>query len=403
LVQRRDERRPTGRRRLREGAAIATALLVVPVAAVLGLKLPLDAAGVLAPIFDLPRTAFGHVRPTSDGGVQLSVGAPDERTLVRGHDAPFLPPRLAKSHRSPRAPKHASSAVGRAFTPAPDHAAPGPWEPPSTHGGSDGASGTGQIPDRPTPGPTDLPAGASGRTGGPRPVVRPTPDPPGGTQPASSKDATGASPTTPPMREVLSGDPTGSSDDPSGTGSDEPTSGDGAGEPGGSSAPAPPGHDRETLSTGGGSQPGAGDPGQHHDETSDQGPGSETGKPGETGEGGETGDDGQGGDNDQPGDDQGTGADSSGGDDHGHGTGHGTGGGNNDGRDGCYGGGQGLANGNARGNGNGNCPGQGVANGHDPNHHGGPAEGAVLAPPLLLLAFAGCERRSRLRRGRRAA
>jgi len=67
VARRRDERRPTGRRRLREVAAIATALLVVPIAAILGLKLPLDAAGVLAPIFDLPRTAFGHVRSASEG------------------------------------------------------------------------------------------------------------------------------------------------------------------------------------------------------------------------------------------------------------------------------------------------------------------------------------------------
>jgi hypothetical protein len=44
-----------------------------------------------------------------------------------------------------------------------------------------------------------------------------------------------------------------------------------------------------------------------------------------------------------------------------------------------------------------------VANGHDPNHHGGPNHDAVFATPLLLLAFAGCERRIRLRRGRRAA
>ena len=78
--RRHDARRQTGRRRAREVAAIATALLVVPVAAVLGLKLPLDAGGVLAPIFDLPRTAFGHVRSSSDGAVQLTGRASHVQT-----------------------------------------------------------------------------------------------------------------------------------------------------------------------------------------------------------------------------------------------------------------------------------------------------------------------------------
>ncbi|HJX76010.1 MAG TPA: hypothetical protein VJ247_06605, partial [Gaiella sp.] len=77
-ARRRDEHRLTGRRRLREIAAIAAALLVVPVAAVLGLKIPFDASGVLAPIFDLPRTAFGHVRSSDDGAVRLSAGSEDD-------------------------------------------------------------------------------------------------------------------------------------------------------------------------------------------------------------------------------------------------------------------------------------------------------------------------------------
>ena len=87
----RDARRQTGRRRVREIAAIATALLIVPVAAVLGPKLPLDASGVLAPIFDLPRSAFGHVHSSDDGKVQLSDPQQTEYRFARGHDAPFLP------------------------------------------------------------------------------------------------------------------------------------------------------------------------------------------------------------------------------------------------------------------------------------------------------------------------
>ena len=55
---RRDARRPTGRRRLREIAAIAAALLVVPVAAVLGLKLPFDAAELS------PRSSICPGRPS---------------------------------------------------------------------------------------------------------------------------------------------------------------------------------------------------------------------------------------------------------------------------------------------------------------------------------------------------
>ena len=96
----RDARRQTSRRRVRERAAIATALLIVPVAAVLGLKLPLDASGVLAPIFDLPRSAFGHVRSATDGKVQLSDSEPTEYRFARGDHAPFLPPRPQRRHRS---------------------------------------------------------------------------------------------------------------------------------------------------------------------------------------------------------------------------------------------------------------------------------------------------------------
>jgi len=108
----RDVRRQTGRRRGREIAAIATALLIVPAAAVVGLKLPLDASGVLAPIFDLPRSAFGHVHSSDDGKVQLADPPPTEVRFARGDDTPFLPPA--------RPPRHHDHGVGPHVAPALD-------------------------------------------------------------------------------------------------------------------------------------------------------------------------------------------------------------------------------------------------------------------------------------------
>ena len=448
VARRRDERRPTGRRRLREVAAIATALLVVPIAAILGLKLPLDAAGVLAPIFDLPRTAFGHVRSASEGPVELSARPPDGVATAIDETQAFAPPRL---HRQRPAHVVEPTPVDREPTPAnvgatqrPSHETPQTSETPrsgpppdhDTHGGS----GTGS--------PGDPPGNALDRPGGPATVDRPSVKPSVGgpsTPPGGDDSAEGPLPTggDEPVQE-----PTRPADDQVGGTTDDPgvppLSG-GSGETGGSSDPAAPDGEPETLSTDGGQAAGTGEeaedepPGSTDQPANDEtGPaGDETGAPDETGDpAGDSGtpddsteaddsgstvddpppaledeDEGEG--EQPPAGDEGVGDETSGdpaddeqgnteddgngnGHDNGNGNGHGNGNGNHE--DGCYGSGQGHAN----GNGNGNCPGQGVANGHDPNHHGGAGQSGVLASPLLLFALAGCTRRVRPR-GRRAA
>ena len=83
MDSRRDDRRTSTRRRMRELAAIGAALLVVPLAAIAGLKIPID-AGALAPIFTLPHSALGHVRSAASGVVQLA--RPGE---ARGPDDPL--------------------------------------------------------------------------------------------------------------------------------------------------------------------------------------------------------------------------------------------------------------------------------------------------------------------------
>ena len=72
----------------------------MPIAAILGLKLPLDAAGVLAPIFDLPRTAFGHVRSAPDGPVELSARPPEGVATATDVTQAFAPPRLHRQRRA---------------------------------------------------------------------------------------------------------------------------------------------------------------------------------------------------------------------------------------------------------------------------------------------------------------
>ena len=85
--RRHDARRQTGRRRAREVAAIATALLVVPVAAVLGLKLPLGAGGVLALALSVPEASIplASIVAAVWGGAGLgvtSIVARAQRTSV---------------------------------------------------------------------------------------------------------------------------------------------------------------------------------------------------------------------------------------------------------------------------------------------------------------------------------
>ena len=448
VARRRDERRPTGRRRLREVAAIATALLVVPIAAILGLKLPLDAAGVLAPIFDLPRTAFGHVRSASEGPVELSGRPADGVAATPGDNQAFAPPRL---HRQRPAQVVEPAPVDREPAPAnvgatqrPSHETPEtsdtPRSGPAHDHGTDNGSGTGS--------PDDPPGNALDRRGGPAPVDRPSVKPPldGPSTPLGDDDS--AEGPLPPTGDEPVHEPTGPADDQVGGTTDDPgvppLSG-GTGETGGSSDPAAPDGEPETLSTDGGQAAGTGEEAEDEPpESTDQpandetGPaGDETGAPDETGDpAGDSGtaddsteadDSGSTADDPPPGlededegeqppagdegvgdetsgdpadDDQGNTEDDGNGSGHGNGNGHGNGHGNGNGNheDGCYGSGQGHAN----GNGNGNCPGQGVANGHDPNHHSGAGQSGVLASPLLLFALAGCTRRVRPR-GRRAA
>ena len=172
VARRRDERRPTGRRRLREVAAIATALLVVPIAAILGLKLPLDAAGVLAPIFDLPRTAFGHVRSASDGPVELSARPPDGVATATDDTQAFAPPRL---HRQRPAHVVESTPVDREPAPAtveatqrPSHETPETSETPRSGPGPDHDTDSGSG----TASPGDPPGNAIDTPGGPTPIDR---------------------------------------------------------------------------------------------------------------------------------------------------------------------------------------------------------------------------------------
>ena len=442
VARRRDERRPTGRRRLREVAAIATALLVVPIAAILGLKLPLDAAGVLAPIFDLPRTAFGHVRSASEGPVELSARPADGVATATDETQAFAPPRL---HRQRPAHVVEPTPVDREPTPAnvgatqrPSHETPetsktprsGPPPDHDTHGGS----GTGS--------PGDPPGNAFDRPGGPAAVDRPSVKPSVGgpsTPPGGGDSAEGP---LPPTGDEPVHEPTGPADDQVGGTTDAPSAPPlpgGTSEPDGApSDPGAPEDEPETLSTDSGQAPGTGEEVENEppmgstdqpadDETGPVGDeaeppgetGDATGEPGEPGDSTEADDAGSTPDDPPPGlededegeqppaGDEGVGDETSGDpadddqgntEDDGNGNGHGNGNGNGNGKDGCYGSGQGHAN----GNGNGNCPGQGVANGHDPNHHSAAGQSAVLASPLLLFALAGCTGRVRPR-GRRAA
>jgi hypothetical protein len=451
VERRRDERRHTGRRRLRELAAIATALLVVPVAAVLGLKLPLDAAGVLAPIFDLPRTAFGHVRSSTDGAVQLSDSSSGGERVAFGDDAPFLPPTPPRRYHHPHAfaapkptPHHRTDDSGArivATTPdASDVAPDGPSSEP-TGGGNDRETPQAPPLEHPAPLPADPPKG-----------ITPPPDT-AGTPGDSDVSHAALEPAAGPTDESSMGDapeagePT--SDPPSSSASepvDTPTiSGDDeTGEPW-SDPGTSGGGDQVTLSTGetedpgasGDGQPAPDEPDQPADTVDDASDGTvapddppaaddsagdpeqsdgdsqvddQTGGPGTGVDQGDSQDG-----NDQGGDQvgDGQGDDQSGnGRGNGNGNGNSNGQGNSNGNDNgngnqneCYGTGLGNGNGNGNGNatGNGNCQGQGVANGHNPNHHGGNDQGAVLASPLLLLALAGCGRRIRLVRRRRAA
>jgi hypothetical protein len=77
---RRQGRRSSNRRRVKELAAIAAALLVVPLAAFAGLMLPIDPSGPLAPSFTPAHSSFGQARKATPGAVGLSrapVPTPD--------------------------------------------------------------------------------------------------------------------------------------------------------------------------------------------------------------------------------------------------------------------------------------------------------------------------------------